>query len=133
MAAGGGRRAHLGARAADGEGGRRDGGQAAARELAGRLRAKTGGGDPLDLVLDGLRDQGTEIVLRFTEGEPLHDELQRSGHLARLARWPNVAVERLPGPAEAHTLQVVRMQPGVHRALDAFLAAQVQRLGGAGV
>jgi hypothetical protein len=99
---------------------------------AGRLRATTAGGDRLDLVLDGLRDQGTEIVLRFTEGEPLLDELERSGHRARLARWPNVAIERLPGPAESHTLQVVRMQPGVHRALDAFLAAQVQRLGGAG-
>ncbi len=100
------------------------------RRVAGRLRAKAVGGDPLDLMLDGLRDQGTEIVLRFTEGEPLLDELRRSGHRARLARWPNVAVERLPGPAEAHTLQVVRMQPAVHRALDAFLAAQVQRLGG---
>jgi hypothetical protein len=100
------------------------------RRAAGRLRAKAGGGDPLDLVLDGLRDQGTEIVLRFTEGEPLLGELERSGHRARLARWPNITVERLAGPAESHTLQVVRMQPGVHRALDAFLAAQVQRLGG---
>ena len=74
-----------------------------------------------------LRDQGTEISLRFTEGEPLQDELARSGHLARLERWPNVAVRPLPGPADAHTLQVVRMQPAVHRELDAFLAQQLAR------
>jgi hypothetical protein len=95
--------------------------------LAGRLRAKTGGGDPLDLALDALRDQGTAVSLRFTDGEPLQDELTRSGHLARLARWPNVAVRPLPGPADAHTLQVVRMQPAVHRALDTFLAEQLAR------
>jgi hypothetical protein len=102
------------------------------RRAAGRLRAKAAGGDPLDLALDGLRDRGTEIVLHFTDGEPLRDELERSGHLARMGRWPNVTVERLPGPADTHTLQVVRMQPPAHRALDAFLAAQVRRLGGAG-
>ncbi|HWH93009.1 MAG TPA: hypothetical protein VNT03_04035 [Baekduia sp.] len=100
--------------------------------LAGRLRAKAVGGDPLDLALDGLRDQGTEIMLHFSDGEPLQDDLARTGHLDRLARWPNVTVERMPGPADAHTLQVVRMQAGVHRALDAYLAAQLERLGGPG-
>ncbi len=95
--------------------------------LVDRLRAKSGGGDPLDLALDTLRDQGTAVSLRFTEGEPLQEELARSGHLARLARWPNVAVRPLPGPADAHTLQVVRMQPAVHRALDTFLAEQLAR------
>ncbi len=99
----------------------------APRMLAGRLRAKTGGGDPLDLALDTLRDRGTAVSLRFTNGEPLQEELERSGHLARLARWPNVALRSLPGPADAHTLQVVRMQAGVHRELDAFLAQQLAR------
>ncbi len=99
----------------------------APRMLAGRLRAKAGGGDPLDLALDTLRDRGTAVSLRFTDGEPLQEELERSGHLARLARWPNVAVRALPGPADAHTLQVVRMQAGVHRELDAFLAQQLAR------
>jgi dienelactone hydrolase len=95
--------------------------------ILGRLRARAVGGDPLDLALDALRDQGTELILRFTDGEPLQDELQRSGHLARLPRWPNVTVERVPGPADSHTFQVVRMQPGVHHALDAFLGAQLAR------
>lgn len=95
--------------------------------LVDRLRAKSGGGDPLDLALDTLRDQGTAVSLRFTDGEPLQEELARSGHLARLARWPNVAVRPLPGPADAHTLQVVRIQPAVHRALDTFLAEQLAR------
>jgi hypothetical protein len=99
----------------------------APRMLAGRLRAKAGSGDPLDLALDTLRDRGTAVSLRFTDGEPLQEELERSGHLARLARWPNVAVRPLPGPADAHTLQVVRMQAGVHRELDAFLAQQLAR------
>jgi hypothetical protein len=96
--------------------------------LVDRLRATTTGGDPLDLALDRLRDQGTAVSLRFTEGEPLAEELQRSGHLARLARWPNVTVSPLPGPADAHTLQIVRMQAGVHRKLDAFVAQQRARL-----
>jgi alpha-beta hydrolase superfamily lysophospholipase len=97
------------------------------RMLAGRLRAKAGGDDPLDLALDTLRDQGTAVSLRFIDGEPLREELERSGHLARLARWPNVSVRPLPGPTHAHTLQVVRMQAGVHRELDAFLAQQLAR------
>jgi hypothetical protein len=97
------------------------------RRVAGRLRARATGGDPLDQALDGLRDQGTHVMLRFTDGEPLRDELARSGHLDRLARWPGVTVERVPGPADSHTFQVVRMQPGVHHALDAFLHAQLAR------
>ncbi|WP_445149017.1 alpha/beta fold hydrolase [Baekduia sp. Peel2402] len=93
-----------------------------------KLKAKQIGGDPLDLALDTLRDQGTQLSLRFTEGEPLQDELERSGHLGRLARWPNVTVSEIRGPADSHTLQNVRMQPAVHRQLDAFLDAQLARL-----
>jgi dienelactone hydrolase len=100
----------------------------APRRLAGRLRARAIGGDPLDVALDRLREQGTAVSLRFTDGEPLHDELERSGHLARLSRWPNVAVRPLPGPTDSHTLQVVRMQARVHRELDAFLDEQLARL-----
>jgi hypothetical protein len=100
----------------------------APRRLAGRLRSRATGGDPLDVALDRLRDQGTAVRLRFTDGEPLYDELERSGHLARLARWPNVTVTPLPGPTDAHTLQVVRMQAGVHRELDGFLDEQLARL-----
>jgi hypothetical protein len=98
-------------------------------KVAGKVKAKQSGGDPLDLALDTLRDQGTQLSLRFTEGEPLQDELERSGHLGRLARWPNVAVSEIHGPADSHTLQNVRMQPAVHRQLDAFLDAQLERLG----
>jgi hypothetical protein len=93
-----------------------------------KLKAKQTGGDPLDLALDALRDQGTQLSLRFTEGEPLQDELERSGHLGRLSRWPNVTVSEIHGPADSHTLQNVRMQPAVHRQLDAFLDAQLARL-----
>ncbi|MCW2982462.1 MAG: hypothetical protein JWR63_32, partial [Conexibacter sp.] len=97
-------------------------------KLATRLRARTTGGDPLDLALDRLRDQGTTVSLRFSDGEPLQDDLRRSGHLDRLARWPNVTVARIPGPADAHTLQHVRMQAAVHRELDVFLDEQLARL-----
>jgi hypothetical protein len=100
--------------------------------VARRLRARAAGGDPLDLALDGLRDQGTHVTLRFTEGEPLRDEFARSGHLDRLTRWPGVRLHDILGPAETHTLQVVRMQPAVHEAMDAFLAEQRARLDGAG-
>ena len=98
--------------------------------LLGRLRARTVGADPLDQAFDTLRDQGTAVHLRFTDGEPLRDDLARDGHLGRLARWPNLTVSRIPGPADSHTLQIVRMQPGVHRELDAFLDAQLARRGG---
>jgi hypothetical protein len=97
---------------------------------ARRLRAAATGGDPLDRALDTLRDRGTALSLCFSAGEPLRDDLERTGHLGRLARWPNVSVRPLPGPEDAHTLQVVRMQPAVHRELDAFLEEQLARLDG---
>jgi hypothetical protein len=95
--------------------------------VAGRLRARREGGDALDLALDRLRDQGTTLDLWFTPDEPVRDDLERSGHLARLERWPTMTVGAIPGPPDTHTLQVVRMQPLAHDILDAWLERQLAR------
>jgi len=96
-------------------------------KLAARLRARRVGGDELDLAFDRLRDQGTTLGLWFTDGEPVRADLQRSGHLDRLDRWPNITVGAVPGPPDTHTLQVVRMQPLAHALLDDWLAAEIDR------
>jgi hypothetical protein len=96
-------------------------------KLLGRLTARRAGGDPLDLALDRLRDRDVAFDLLFSDGEPLQDVLTRSGHLARLARWPNIVRTPVVGPPASHTIQLVRMQPAVHDLLDAAVAAERAR------
>ena len=92
------------------------------RVIAGRLRGKAAralGRDSLDRSLDRLRDRNTKVLLLFAELEPQLHELGRDGYLARLERWPNVTVERLPG--RDHTLRPRPMQEAAHAALDRML------------
>ncbi len=95
--------------------------------LAARLRARRAGGDALDLAFDRLRDQDTTLGLWFTPDEPVLADLERTGHLDRLDRWPTMTVGHVPGPPDTHTLQVVRMQPLAHDVLDAWLDRQRAR------
>ncbi|MEA2144228.1 MAG: hypothetical protein QOI64_2658 [Solirubrobacteraceae bacterium] len=76
--------------------------------------------------LDRLRDAATRLVLAFTGDEALHAELQEEGILARLDRWPNVALERLP--ARDHTLRPIVAQRAVRDLLDRQLALEIARL-----
>ena len=73
----------------------------------------------LEERLEQLRDSGTRVVLAFAGDEPVYDELEQDGVLARLDRWPNVVVLRLPG--EDHTLRPIAAQRALHRLFDAEL------------
>jgi pimeloyl-ACP methyl ester carboxylesterase len=91
----------------------------------GRLR--TGAGHPveraqsrdIELALDRLRDQGTEVLLLLSRGEGLHDQLRRQGVLDRPSRWPNVTVEAIP--STDHMFRALWLQDHVHRSLDRAL------------
>ena len=91
----------------------------------GRTSYDSGVETSIDRGLDRLRDAETRLVLAFSQDEALHDELQRDGILARLERWPNVALESLP--ARDHTLRPIVAQRAVHELLDRQLTTEVAR------
>ena len=88
-----------------------------------RRRAARG---KVDAALDRLRDAGKRIVFIFGEREPLLDDLEREGQLARLDHWPNVEVERVPG--RYHSLEPISAQGRVHEAIDRALETELQRI-----
>jgi alpha-beta hydrolase superfamily lysophospholipase len=70
-------------------------------------------------LLDALREHGTRVVLAFADDEPVHDELEADGLLARLGRWPNVVLVHLPG--RDHTLRPIVAQRAYHELLEGEL------------
>ncbi len=83
--------------------------------LAGR-RGAPGAEFSLDSDLDRMRDSGTRLVLAFSEGEPLHTELEAKGVLDRLDRWPNLELGSLPG--SDHTLRPAAAQIAARELID---------------
>lgn len=101
---------------------------------ATRMTGRTGGrthedaaGTWIDEALERLRESDTRVVMAFSDDEALHAELSRLGVLARLPRWPNVVLERLPG--RDHTLRHVTAQRAVHELLDRELQNELARAG----
>jgi hypothetical protein len=90
----------------------------------GRMR-RLGNADQLDLVLDLLRDGGSQLLFLFSENEPLHEELERQGRLPRNERWPNIKLELIPG--RDHTLRPLYSQERAHEALDRALDRELTR------
>lgn len=72
-----------------------------------------------ELLLERLCARGKPTLFLFSEHEPLHDELVRSGALARIERWPNVRLEYVP--VRDHTFRPVQAQQLVHDVLDRAL------------
>ena len=72
--------------------------------------------DPVEELLGRLRDKQTRVLIGFSGDEPLHDELERDGYLARLHEWPNVEVQTLPG--RDHTFRPIVAQRAVQARLD---------------
>jgi hypothetical protein len=95
------------------------------------LRGRRAGGYELEHALDRLTAARTELLGVFTAKEPLAEELERNGDLARMRSHPNVLIEQLPGPLTSHTLEPLPLQKAVHQildqALDRQLAAQPSR------
>lgn len=90
-----------------------------------RRAARRRGGDRLDRAFDRLRDAGTRVQLIFTSNEPLYEELESEGRLARLDRWPNIGVELIAG--QVHTLRSADSQASAHAALDRAFDVELQR------
>lgn len=82
--------------------------------------------DELDLALDRLCATGKQLAFVFSGNEPLHEELKRQGRLEQERRWPNIALEELPG--DDHTLRPSSSQHCAHDALDRALERELQRL-----
>lgn len=81
----------------------------------------------LERELDRLDGGATRVVMAFTTGESVRDELERDGVLARLHRWPGVTVEDLPG--RDHTLRSVTAQRAFHELLDRELWREHDKAG----
>jgi dienelactone hydrolase len=71
-------------------------------------------------VLDELQRQGTPLLLAFSAGEPLAEDLARHGLLARLHQWPVATLEALPG--DDHTLRSLAAQAVAHQRIDEGVA-----------
>lgn len=89
-----------------------------------RRRARRAGDDELADAFDRLRDAGKSLVLLFSEDEPLREELERDGYMARAERWPNMAFDALPG--RDHTLRPYPAQRRAHELLDAAIERLVR-------
>jgi dienelactone hydrolase len=70
----------------------------------------------LDAALERLVTSGTRTLLLFSDHEPLHDELERTGRLATLATRPNVVVEYVP--VRDHTMRPTWSQNAARAAMD---------------
>ena len=81
------------------------------RRKRGQVKA-----NPVDVLLARLRDNGTRVLMAFSDDEPLHEELEQEGFFTRLDRWPNLEVQTLPG--RDHTFRPIVAQRGVHAMLD---------------
>jgi hypothetical protein len=102
----------------------------AIRARAGRLpaaavRALTRRAEPdeLDVALEQLAGQGTNLTFIFTDEEPLYDELARDG---RLDGAPNLQVATVRTGANTHALQPPWVQAEVHRLMDDALERELR-------
>jgi alpha-beta hydrolase superfamily lysophospholipase len=84
--------------------------------------------DPVDALFDRLRDNGKQPYLLFTGGEPVHEELARSGRLAaQPERWPNLRIDELTEFRDIHTFQPVALQRRAHELIDAAIQHDLDR------
>jgi pimeloyl-ACP methyl ester carboxylesterase len=73
----------------------------------------------IDRALDKLRDQGTQLLLLLSMGEPLYEEFVRDGRVDRLERWSNLRIERIP--SSDHMSRALWLQRHVAERLTAAL------------
>jgi alpha-beta hydrolase superfamily lysophospholipase len=99
---------------------------AALRRLVATRRGRLiHGGDELDLLFDRLRQSGKRVTLLFSDNEPLHEELTRTGHMTRLEQAPHVTLEHIP--VRDHTLRPGWAQVQAHEVLDGAIERERQR------
>jgi alpha-beta hydrolase superfamily lysophospholipase len=98
-----------------------------------RWRSRRPETDRLSLALDRLQQRGTRLLGVFTAAEPVLEELERDGGLARMRERANVTVRSIPGPLTSHTLEPLALQAAVSTMLDEALAQTVAEATGQGV
>lgn len=92
------------------------------RGIAGSWRASESRPDPLEPLLDALRDRGQRGLLAFTGREPQREELAATGLFDRLDRWPNLELLTIgTASVETHGLSPLWLQRQVHELVDAVL------------
>lgn len=96
--------------------------RAVARLLHSREPEARGTDDPASLV-NRLLHSGRQILILFSEREPLHDELRAAGHLSALEDLPNVTLTRLA--VNDHTLRPRWAQERAQEAIDGALEATI--------
>ena len=95
---------------------------------AGRLRSRGAPRpDSVESLLSGLDRRGTNVLLAFSDEEPLCGWLEDRGVPARFARWPNASFVRLPG--RDHTVRPIVAQTAVQALLDRVLDGQLRAAG----
>jgi len=87
------------------------------RRALTRRKTRRNGDDRLTRAFDSLRDARKSLVFLFSGDEPLREELERDGYVARSERWPNIEFDSLPG--RDHTLRPASAQRRAHELLDA--------------
>jgi pimeloyl-ACP methyl ester carboxylesterase len=99
------------------------------RRLAGSLRGHDDRPDPLEPLLDALRDRGQRGTLVFTGKEPLREELAATGVLDRLDRWPNLELLTIGISSVAtHGLTPIWLQQQVHQLVDGVLDRELEQV-----
>lgn len=98
------------------------------RRLA-RTARRTSWNEDLRRDMDALQRSGTQLVMAFSSGEPILEELDAFG-LEQFAQWSNVELERLPG--SDHTLRPVQAQAALRELLEAELDREIARVDGDG-
>jgi dienelactone hydrolase len=91
------------------------------KALAGRRSPRES--DELALALDTLSGAGKRLHMVFSEGEPLHEELERQGRLRQAEHWPNLTLQLIPG--RDHALRPLYSQRDAERALDQALDSEL--------
>ncbi|MFL5859971.1 MAG: hypothetical protein ACJ780_04210 [Solirubrobacteraceae bacterium] len=93
------------------------------RALVSSRGAAADGDTETDRLLGKLLDPRKRILILFSEREPLHDELVRSGWRARLEQAPAVSFEHIA--VNDHTLRPSWAQDQAQAALDRLLDAEL--------
>jgi len=99
------------------------------RRIAGSLRGHQDRPDPLEPLLDALRDRGQRGTLVFTGREPLREEFAATGLLGRLDRWPNLELHTIGiSSLETHGLTPLWLQQQVHQLVDGVLDGELEQV-----
>jgi alpha-beta hydrolase superfamily lysophospholipase len=100
------------------------------RPVAGPRRRNQTRPDPVEPLLDALRDRGQRGLLVLTGREPLREELAATGLFDRADRWPNLELLTIgtSSAAGTHMFSPLWLQRQVHQLVDGVLDRELERV-----